>query len=196
MKKHIFGFTLFIFIFASFALAYTFFTAPAIPSKDAVKPPVSQTETRVEKPYSCHFKQKKLSYEVLSSQLDADKNQLTSKVRVIWTASGEPPKEIFVRTELFTLDQSETSISFEPLAFTKVFENRNEATLVILSDLKKANGKIDGRENLYVNFELSENNPAENFSKPSRDLARAYQVLFIHDKISMDKNSIPRTIKK
>ena len=47
MKKHILGVALFSFIVASFAFIYAFFYAPSIPSKEAVKPPLSRTEPQV-----------------------------------------------------------------------------------------------------------------------------------------------------
>jgi hypothetical protein len=180
MRKHIFGFALFSLIFASFALVYAFFYAPSIPPQEAVKPPISQTETRNEKPYSCQLRRNKLSYEVLSSQFDWDKRELTSKVKIFWNGYGESPTQIFAKIELFTIEENGFSESLEPMAFTKVFENRTEATLIIIRKLDEANKKLSKGQNLYIDFNFSENYPEVDYVKSSKNLSQAYQVLFIH----------------
>jgi hypothetical protein len=182
MKKHIFGVALFSLIVASFALIYAFFYAPSIPPQEAVKPPLSRTETQTEKPSYCNLERAKLSYEVQSSQFDLVNNRLTSKVKVMWNGSGTPPARLFARTNLFTLDRKEFSETIKTISFTKVFENRNEATLIIVSKLDAPSGKIDERQNLYVSFDFSETEEMNNSSKAGRIQPVRYQVLFIHGK--------------
>ncbi len=179
MKKHIFGFALFSLIVASFALVYAFFNAPSIPPKESVKPPVAQTETREEKPYLCNLLRSNLSYEVQSSQFDLVANKLTSKVKVYWNGDGNPPKQIYLTGNLFTLDQKDASKTIEPMVFTGTFNNRREATLVVLSKFGEEI-KFDERQNLYVNLKISENSSSESYSKPSKNLSQASQVLFVH----------------
>lgn len=191
MKKHIFGFVLFSLVIASFALVYAFFNAPSIPPKEAVKPPVAQTETREEKPYFCNLRRNNLSFEVQSSQFDLDNNKLTSKVKVYWNGNENPPKQIYLTGNLFTLAQKETSKSIEPLVFTSAFNNRREATLVVLSNFGEEI-KFDQRQNLYVNLKFSESDSSENYSKPSINLAEANQVLFVHGESSVIKNTVSR----
>jgi hypothetical protein len=191
MKKHIFGFVLFSLVVASFALVYAFFNAPSIPPVEAVKPPVAQTETREEKPYFCNFRRNNFSYVVQSSQFDLDNNKLTSKVKVYWNGNGNPPEQIYLTGNLFTLDQKGTSKSIEPMVFTGAFNNRREATLVVLSNIGNET-KFDRRQNLYVNLKFSENDTSENSSKPGKNLAEANQVLFVHGEGSVIKNTVPR----
>lgn len=179
MKKHIFGFVLFSLIVASFVLVYAFFNAPSIPPIEAVKPPISRTETREEKPYYCNLRRNKISFEVQSSQFDLEKNKLTSKVKVYWNGNENPPKQIYLTGNLFTLDQKEISKTIEPMVFTGTFNNRREATLVVLSKIGE-DTKFDKRQNLYLNLKFSEDNSSENYSKPSKNLTEASQVLFVH----------------
>ncbi len=179
MRKHVLGFGIFNLIFASFALVYAFFYAPAIPPKETVKPPIAPMETREERPYTCQLKRSKISFQVQSSEFDLDKSELTSKIRVTWNENGEPPKQIFLKSELFTIDQRGASKTLEPLVFTKVFDKRSEATLIVLSKVEKST-KIDERQNLYVAFDLSENEPSEVESKVNRNISAASQVLFVH----------------
>ena len=182
MKKHIFGAALFSLIVASFAFIYAFLYAPSIPPKEAVKPPLSQTEVRTEKPTYCNLKRNKLTYDVQSSQFDLDDKKLTSTVKITWNGSGEPPKEVFGKTELFTLDRKDFSKSFGQMTFTKVFENRNEATLIVVAKLDKSDKTIDERQNLYVSFNFSEIEDAKNDSSASKNLTEVHQVLFVHGK--------------
>jgi hypothetical protein len=184
MKKHIFGFLLFSFIVASFGLIFAFFYAPSIPPKESVKPPVPQTVERVEKPYSCPTKRNKISYEVLNSKFDLDGNELISKVKVSWTGSGAPPSQIYVRTELFTLVRNELTKTLETVTFEEVFENRSEATLIVVSKLDKVDSKIDEKQNLYVTFNFSEEFPTENYSNSGKNVAEAHPVLFVHGDVS------------
>jgi len=191
MKKHIFGFVLFSLIVASFVLVYAFFNTPSIPPKEAVKPPIARMETREEKPYYCNLRRNKISFEVQNSQFDLDKNELTSKVKVYWNGNENPPKQIYLTGNLFTLDQKEISKTIEPMVFTGTFNNRREATLIVLSKIDKEI-KFDERQNLYLNLKFSENDSSENYSKPSKNLAEASQVLFVHGENSVIKTKVPR----
>ena len=191
MKKHIFGFVLFSLVIASFAFVYAFFNAPSIPPVEAVKPPISQAETREEKPYFCNLRRNNLSFEVQSSQFDLDKNELTSKVKVYWNGNGNPPEQIYLTGNLFTFDKLETSKSIEPMVFSGTFNDRREATLIVLSNIGDEI-KFNERQNLYVNLKFSENKSSENYSKPGKNLAEASQVLFVHGENSVIKTTIPK----
>jgi hypothetical protein len=179
MRKHIFGFALFSLIFAAFALVYAFFYAPSIPPKEAVNPPVSQTETETERPFYCRRQKTKISFEVLSSQFDLSNNELVSKVKVYWNSEDNPPEKIYLNTELFTLNQKEASKSPESLEFAGAFTNRKEATLIVLSKIGK-DYKVDERQNLYITFNFSEIYSPENYSPTNKNIDKASQVLFVH----------------
>ena len=180
MRKHIFGFALFILIFASFALVYAFFYAPSIPTNEAVKPPITQMEMRTEKPYSCQFKRNKLSYKVISSEFDIENNELTSKIKIFWNGYGEPPKRIFANVNFYT-NNGIVFKQLEPMSFTKVFENRTEATLIVQKKFYELDRKINERENLYFDLNFSEYYPDEVESADrDDDFSKASQVLLIH----------------
>jgi hypothetical protein len=99
MKKHIFGFALFSFIVASFAITFAFLYAPTIPPKEAVKPPFMQTEMRTEKRSYCNLNKNNLSYEILSSQYFVEDNKIVSKIRVsLRGANSVAPSKIYVGT--------------------------------------------------------------------------------------------------
>jgi hypothetical protein len=191
MKKHIFGFLLFSFIVASFGLIYAFFYAPSIPPKESVKPPVALTVAPAEKTYTCPTRRSKVAQEIQSAQFDANKNELITKVKVSWNGYGNPPKQLFVRPNLFTLERYEDLVgSLEPQKITDVFKNRSEATLVIISKIDRSNTKLNERENLYVSVDFSED---EKFSSPAINLTEAHEVLWDHgDNPTVKPNTIIR----
>lgn len=179
MNRHIFGFGLFSLIFASFSLVYVFSCAPPIPLQETVKLPIPEAVTREERITSGRMKANRLTYEVLSSEFDLDAGQLMSRIRVTWNGTDERPKQIFLKAQLFTLETRGTSKTLEQLVFPEVFEPRNEATLIVLSDVGQSD-KIDERQNLYVVFDISGTDSLGNRSKANEDIAEASQVLFVH----------------
>lgn len=179
MKKHILGFAFFALIVASFVFVYAFFSAPSLPPKEAVKPPVAMTETRVEKPYFCRYKSNKLSYEVISSQFIASENKLVSKIKVSWNGYAEAPNKVYL-TSLFTAvknNQKETFGSVEIL--DQPFKNSNEK-IVTLKTSASGNTKITEKSNLYARFSLNDNLSKDKTNDES-SLSEPQQVLFIHE---------------
>jgi hypothetical protein len=116
MKKHIFGFALFSLIVATFAFIYTVFYAPSMPSKNAVKPPVSQMETRSERPTACFPRRtKQFSYTIDGANYYVENNVLVSKITLYWNGSGAPPAKISVQPRIFMMDQRRRQRTTESL---------------------------------------------------------------------------------
>ncbi len=180
MKKHIFGFALFSLIVASFVFAYAFLCAPSIPSKEAVKPPVSQKELRSEKPYSCYPKRNKLSYEVLSSQYFVAENKIVSKIRVSFNGSiGMAPSKIYVTTTY----SSAGNVGKDGFGENKVLENPFAYTRELVVDVvsRVSSGKkLDIDENLYALVSVTDYDGSANY-KNNEDITKAKPVLFVYD---------------
>jgi hypothetical protein len=179
MKKHILGVALFCLIVASFVLIYTFFYAPSIPPKEAVRPPVSRTETRPEKPFTCFPKSSKISHEVLSSQYFVDENKIVSKIRVTYNGAIRlAPSKIYVGTTFSSVG----NIGKEGLGDTEMIENPfSESREKIVTVVSKVSGgkKIDIDENLYVLVSVTVYDGSTNYKK-SREVTEAKAVLFVY----------------
>jgi hypothetical protein len=193
MKKHILGVALFCLIVASFAFIYAFFYAPSIPSKEAVKPPLSRTETRPEKPSSLPEKFKNVAYEVENAHLQLNSKKFTAVIRLKWKGSEEPPLKLFVSPKLFTLDVTKkygfdvadtTLYNYNPKEasfdvakiLNEPFRFSYEKKIFIESRIPEAN-KIGAKQNLYVVFDVFEPGQSlENFNFQNR-LAEAKPVL-------------------
>ncbi|HQU85702.1 MAG TPA: hypothetical protein PKY59_21380 [Pyrinomonadaceae bacterium] len=153
MKKHILGFAVFSFIFASFAIAYAFIYAPAIPHENSVEVfgvPVYKSEP----PSSCHKKKpKKLTYEVINSHLDFKKNKLYTTVNVEWNGSEPTPKIIYVNTEI--LLPSEKLVEYDSVNIATPFDLTNRTQVLIETDVTD-NFNLLEKDNIYAKYSFSD----------------------------------------
>ncbi len=176
MRKHILGFGIFNLIFASFALVYAFFYAPAIPPKETVKPPIAQTETQAEKPYFCNLRKNNLSFEVLSSQYFVNENKIISKIRVTFNGSIRvAPSKIYVATTYSSVGKNgfgENKVLEDP------FVDSRELVVDVVSKVSGGK-KIDIDENLYVWVSVTDYDGSRNYKK-SGDFSDAKAVLFVY----------------
>jgi len=190
MKKHIFGFALFSLIVALFAVTYTFFYAPSIPPKEAVRPPAAQAETREEKPYTCQLRRKNISYEVRSSELNIEKNKFTAQVTIYWNGYDAPPKTLSVEPQVFTLDNVEKSVEDQnilaPKTLVDPFKNGSKATVVLTFDVKK-DFSVARDKNVYTVFSFLDAENGNTLFKASKSLPEAHQVLVNYGKVSPAK---------
>jgi hypothetical protein len=191
MKKHLFGFAIFSLIVAAFVMVYAFFYAPAIPPKETVKPPVAHTDTQVERPYSCRLSRNKISYEVLSSEFDRDKNKFTSKVKLTWNGASQAPEKIYIDLKFVTSSQLDKPLHFISQKIDNPFPDGNQRITTIESEDVPA-GKVNKNENLYAIYQFSQNDLSEENPNKTIDLSEAKQVLFIHGEDSVIKTKIPR----
>lgn len=152
MKKHILGLAVFSFIFAFFAVAYAFIYAPSMPEGDTVEVfgvPVYKSE----KPTSCHKSAKKLSYEVISSQLDLQKKKLYTRVLLKWNGREPAPKSLFVNTNVMI--PSENYSLYDSTNIVTGFNIGNTTTVLLESDVSDEFSNY-GKENVYVKLSISE----------------------------------------
>lgn len=195
MKKHIFGFVLFSFIVVSFGLIYAFFYAPSIPSKEAVKPPAAQTETRNERPYSCPTRRvKDFSYEVESANYFADQGKLISKVKLYWNGKGPTPKNISISPRIFTLDTYEKSTALSAETFYNPFERGNSVTVSIESKFIP-NGVGSGPANLYVVFDALDSTSGAYLTSEKINTSEAFHILYVYGEGSETKTKNVSTIR-
>jgi hypothetical protein len=177
MKKHILGFALFSFIVASFAFAYAFFFAPSLVSKEAVKPPVTQTETRTETPYYSRTRCKKFSYEVLSSQYFVDENKIVTKIRVSQNESVAPAK-IFVTTSFSSAGNIDKNTSVTYQIIENPFAEGREKIVTLVSRVNDGR-KINIDENLYASVAVTDSDGATGYKK-SEEIMQTKPVLFVY----------------
>ena len=153
MRKHILGFAVFSFIFTSFAIAYAFIYAPAIPKGDAVEV-FSVPVYKNEPPSSCHKKKpKKLEFEVINSHLDLQKNKLYTTVALEWNGREPAPKSLFVNTEI--LLPSEKLVEYDSINIATPFDLSNRTEVLIETD---ASNKFitSEKENIYAKYSFSD----------------------------------------
>ena len=180
MKKHIFGVALFSLIVASFALIYAFFFAPSMPSKEAVKPPVSKIETREEKPVSCNLKKMKpVSYTVVSSSFLAEKSVLKSVVTLRWNGSGEAPKKISIQPRFFTNENYASAKVLNTETIIEPFKDGNSKIVNLETNFVLQNpGRV--APNFYVLFDVMDSVTGAFLTDERNGLGEAYQVLYVH----------------
>lgn len=187
MKKHLLGFAIFSFIFAAFAVLFAFLYAPKIPQTgqvEEVKQPVFERDVR----NMCNMKSINNinnRFEVISTQIDLDKKQLISQIRMKLDRYGGVPKNLFVSPKLYTERQAEVKefdvkdVRVETLEIRK---DTNEAIFDVVTDLSKSQ-KIERKENFYVQFEI--NATYENSLEIKNFRTEAKPVLFIHGESSI-----------
>ena len=184
MKKHILGVALFGLIVASFTVIFAFFYAPSVPPKEAVKPPVSQTETRPEKPYACQFNKNKVSYVVESSELDLRNDKFISKLRITWNGYGEAPWKIIVEPRVFAIENGEIAeAGSKDQTSTKVettvimpFKNDSNTSTVLLTFDNPIVGLVKNK-NVYVTYNIKDGKTGNYLTQVNPSVAEANQVL-------------------
>lgn len=194
MKKHIFGFMLFSLIVASFGLVYAFFYAPAIPPKEAVKPPVPQMVSRTEPRSYCNLNKNKLSYEVLSSQYFVDENKIVSKIRVSLNGSVRvAPSKIYVGTSFSSAGNIGGKGFGDYQTVENPFAESREKIVTVVSKVWDGK-KIDIDENLYVLVSVTDTDGSTNYKK-NTDVTQAKAVLFVYGDKSKIVNRKKRIIE-
>ncbi|HEY8563093.1 MAG TPA: hypothetical protein VIL74_22135 [Pyrinomonadaceae bacterium] len=185
MKKHIFGAALFSFIVAFFAFTYAFFYAPSIPSKEAVKPPLSRNEQPPAAPRTyCNLKRNKFTHEVLDSQLFVQDGKLVSKLKLRWNGNGEAPKLVFINARIFDINNPNSVSYIRSSTFRSNFNNLNEATVVFDEKFYYPSEAIKAKNNFYVLFDVSDQYSKENSLFDANKLPEAKPVLTVYEKSS------------
>ena len=187
MKKHILGFALFNFIFASFAFISAFFYAPPIPYVAEVK---EQTEIKhssdKSKKTSCFpGKRKNISHEVISSQYFMDEGKVISKIKLVWSGDSAPEK-ISVNSTFFTLKNYKKNNFGTFQVLENPFSDTNEKIVTIVSRVSD-NQRIEKGENLYAFFNVSEGYSTETSAESVITLANSTEVLSVHGNNSIIK---------
>lgn len=149
MRKHILGLAVFSLIFVSFAFAFAYIYAPPIPQVEEVKIPVYKSE----KPSSCHKSAKKLSYEIISSQLDLQKKKLYTRVSLKWNGREPAPKSLFVNTNLTI--PSENYLIYDSTNIVTGFNIGNTTTVLLESDVRDSFSNYR-KDNIYLKLSISE----------------------------------------
>lgn len=151
MKKHILGFALFSFIFASCAVIFAYFYAPQLPQIAVIgeKNYAKVVRTVETKPTFCNKQRKNIIAEVVSSQYFVKKNKLVSEVKLVWNGDGAPPEKVSVTTMVSDLDKSHGHSFGTVQIIENPFEAANEKTLTLVSRGGE-NWNMTKDENLYV----------------------------------------------
>lgn len=181
MRKHILGATIFGFIFAVFAVPFTFFYAPPIPQVAEVR---IENEGRPEivsnGKTSCFGKREKdITYEIQSTQFDSDNDQFISKIYATWKGKVEPPKKLYVKTEVYTLKQNKTMPRLNSTVFDKPFESDKTATLVIKFKVPEYRD-FDYKQNLYAIFKFAQSSNENINSFTNENVSNTQSVVYFH----------------
>jgi len=187
MKKHILGFAIFNFIFASFAFLFAFFYAPPIPQIAEVKEKIEiKPSTDRFKKTSCFTKkQKNISHEVISSQYFTDEGRVISKIKLVWNGDGAPEK-VTVNSTFFTLKNYQKNSFGTFQILENPFSDSNEKIVTIVSRISE-NERIEKSENLYAFFNVSEGSWTDTSAGSVLTLANSTEVLSVHGSSSIIK---------
>lgn len=184
MKKHIIGFTIFAFIVGSFVSIWSVFgyftqTIPNIPAVQTEKVPVFKSDRRT----SCFKQQReKISYEVIDSYYFSEGNEIVSTLKIKWNGYGAPPKNIFVKTKLFT-DGNKFFSNGGETTLKNVFEANDNVFVTVRSfPLQSFRGNLS--ENFYADFDFSTDSDA---SLTYKKLFAPKQIIIVHGESSISK---------
>jgi hypothetical protein len=174
MKKHLFGFAIFGFIFTSFAITFAYFYAPPIPQLEVTETPVFISQ----KGNSCRKKTKNLTYEIISSQLDAEQNKLFTRIKFKWNTKDEPPKRIFGFVELKKSNINE--VYTYSVLVNAGFSNANETVVLIESDATENFANEIKDNNIYAKYYFSENDFDAKIEVGEDELTQSFPVVLVH----------------
>ena len=183
MKKHVFGFALFGFIFVSFAFGFALFRTTQISIERKFKPMVVTGEEKTFCPKRVS-EAGALSHEVISSYFFYDEERIVSKIRVSWNRTSPPPGKISV-SAFFAYD-SEYGDNF---SVSEIIENpfaeSNERIVTISTDVSKR-APISRKANIYVHTFANESDGSNNAKTPN-DAMLTTPVVFVHGASSVIK---------
>ena len=179
MKKHIFGFALFCFIFLSFVLASAFFYAPPIPQIAQVAVPVFGEESLIdcEEP----MKSTGISHEIISSYFFYDESKIVSKIRVLRNRREKAPAKIYITARYSAV----VNIAERAADDVKILENPfvgADEQIVTITSLVSNRDSIDKDANIYMFINVTDRCfPLGN----SGDATETKQVVFVHGETSI-----------
>lgn len=193
MRKHIFGFAVFSFIFASFAIVFAFINAPAIPKGDAVEVfgvPVYKSE----KPSSCHKSAKEIKnvrYSVLSSEYFSGDETLVTVIKVDWNGDNDLPKEIAAEVSYSTAKNWRGRNFVTVKRFVNPFADSRSKIMTIVSKVKYDNGDtLNSKDNNYAIVNVSDNVRKVLESELRNDLIEPTPIVYVHGEKSKVNTSL------
>ena len=176
MKKHIFGFAIFSFIFVSFALAFAYFYAPPVRQITEIKPLLVEPEYS---PTSCRKKLKEIKSEVVDSQYIAGQNKVISRIKVSWSGIGVAPEKLYVTTLISSVDEKDKKSFGTYEILDKPFIDDLEKVFTLVSR-NSNNHKIDKKTNLYARFSVTDSYTTGESSEENIKLTQATPVVYVH----------------
>lgn len=179
MKKHIFGFTLFCFIFVSFVFASAFFYAPPIPQIAQVALPVFDEEPLIdgEEP----MKPTGISHEIISSYFFYDENKIVSKIRISRNKREKAPAKIYI-TARYSAVVNVAERAFDDV---KILENPfavADVQIVTITSLISNRDSINKDANIYMFTNVTDRSLPY---RKSGEVTETKQVVFVHGETSV-----------
>ncbi len=179
MKRHLLGFAIFSFIFASFAVAFARVYVQEIPSISEVnQQPVYHSEIKT----SCWKKSKQsknIQYEVISSQYFYGENEVVSKIKLTWKGDGNVPKKINVVAKFSSTGNSSKVTVENSQFFESPLSDSNSSFIKVVSKLG-VKDRFDRKKNLYAHFTIFDENSETNNPKTFASLSPT-PVVFVHN---------------
>lgn len=183
MKKHVFGFALFSFIFLSFAVVFALFGTTQVSTIREFKHRIVTAEEKKFCPKRTS-EASAISHEVISSYFFYDENRIVSTVRISWNRTSPPPVKISVSSVFaFAGDGNNFGVS-------KIVENpfseSNEQIVTITTEVSE-HEPISKKANLYVYTFANEHHGSKAINMPE-DFTLMTPVVFVHGESSIIKN--------
>ena len=181
MRKHIFGFALFSFIFLSFAAVFALFRAAPVVNVavEEILPP----NFTVEKETYCpkRTQSNALSYEIIGSYFFYDESRIVSRIRISWNRNTPPPAKIYVTTKIASA--SGENIFVKGSGIESPFAESNSQIITVVSRISNRESVKDS--NLYVSANVTDDKDSVNYEKSNG--APPTQVIFVHGESSIIK---------
>lgn len=179
MKKHIFGFALFCFIFGSFVFASAFFYAPPILQIAEVALPVSDDEPLIDGEET--VRPTGISHEIISSYFFYDESRIVSKIRISRNKREKAPAKIYI-TARYSAVVNVAERAFEDV---KILENPfagADERIVTITSLVSNRDSIAKDANIYMFTNVTDRSFP--YTK-SGDVTPTKQVVFVHGETSV-----------
>jgi len=170
MRKHIFGFLVFVLIVAVFGIAHSYLGIGRI---EKAKPPTFET---------VHLtgSRRTLTYDVKSVMFDLDTGKLISQIHLTWNGGEYPPDTLWISPSISN-DQKRSTTAFPSDRINWPFKNGNQ--VIVTTETPDSNSiAIDGKDNYYALFAFSDD--ATVIHSSIRELTPRPPVLFVHGESS------------
>lgn len=173
MKRHIFGFAIFLMIVGLTVIAYSFF-------KPFVIPEVPKTvSVENDRPYSCWTDRRPVSARVLTAEYDVWSGELVADIKLSWNGRGKAPDRLYYNVLLMNKGYGPDTWALNSDVALEPFEGSG-TTIKRVRFSRSAMEKFQDLDNIYVHVEAAEDGKFASTQPERISSAKYLPVLKVH----------------